>query len=293
MRSFLNLLLEPVERLFFKSAGLRRAAVLLVGAQAFVMLLTPSQAGLPLPDHIVYGTITISNQPVTSANTDVTVEARFSSNGPLVASYAMGSAARLGTYYYELRFQLEDASPSSPQVIVLGQQLLLTVQNSAGVQFELPYQVPDQGGVTRLDFGTNVDANGSGVPDRWELANFGTNNVDLSRDSDGDGVPDWAEYIAGTNPKDATDLFRLEMVPGTNQVQVSFHALAAAGIGYEGVQRFYALESSTNLLTGNWNALPDLSRVSGNDQMVVYCQPTGGTNVPAFFRARVWLEGPH
>ena len=127
MRSFLNLLLEPVKRLFFKSAGLRRAAVLFIGAHAFVMAPIFSRAGLPLPDHIMYGTITISNQPVTSANTDVTVEARSSSNGPLVASYAMGSAARLGTYYYELRFQLEDASPGSPQVIVPGQQLLLSI----------------------------------------------------------------------------------------------------------------------------------------------------------------------
>jgi hypothetical protein len=86
--------------------------------------------------------------------------------------------------------------------------------------------------------------------------------------------------------------FRLEMVPGANEVQVSFRALAALGVGYEAMQRFYALESSTNLLAGRWDSVPNLSRVLGNDQMVVYSEPTGGTNVPSFFRARVWLEGP-
>jgi len=251
-----------------------------------------ARAGLPLPDQIVFGTIAISNKPVTSANTDVVVEARRAQNSPVVASYTMGSTARLGTYYYELRFQLEDSSPSSARVLVPGEQLLLTVRNSAGVQFSVPYQVPDQGTVERLDFGVSVDANGNGVPDSWELTYLGSNNVNLNLDSDGDGVSDLAEYTLGTNPKDAADSFHLEVTTDTDEVQVSFKAMPAGGVGYEGMQRFYSLDSMTDLNSGNWTALPNLSRVPASGQTVVYREASTRTNTLNFFRARVWLEGP-
>jgi hypothetical protein len=271
---------------------LRLATVVSIGCITAALIPISSHAGLPLPDHIVFGTIAISNQPITSANTDVIVEARRASNAPVVSSYTMGSAARLGTYYYELRFQLEDASPSSAQVLLPGDQLLLTVRDANGVQFSMPYQIPNQGTVARLDFGSSVDANGNGVPDGWELAYLGTNNADVNLDSDGDGVPNWAEYVGGTNPTNADDSFYIEVTSAGNQVQVSFHTLAATGVGYEGMQRYYALESSTDLNSNRWQSLPNLSRVPGNGQTVVYSEPTGGTNGMTYFRARVWLERP-
>ncbi len=264
-----------------------------ISALAVWLIPLSSRAGLPLPDQIVFGTIAISNKPVTSASTDVIVEARRASNTPVVASYTMGSTARLGTYYYELRFQLEDSSPSSARVLVPGEQLLLTVRNTAGVQFSTSYQVSDQGTVERLDFGVSVDANENGVPDSWELAHLGSNNANLNLDSDGDGVSDLAEYTLGTNPKDASDSFHLEVTTDTDEVQVSFKAMPAAGVGYEGMQRFYSLDSMTDLNSGNWTPLPNLSRVPASGQTVVYREPSTGTNTPNFFRARVWLESPH
>jgi hypothetical protein len=48
----------------------------------------------------------------------------------------------------------------------------------------------------------NVDANNDGVPDYWEYQWFGTTNVDLNADSDGDCTNNRQEYVNGTDPAD-------------------------------------------------------------------------------------------
>ena len=47
-----------------------------------------------------------------------------------------------------------------------------------------------------------LDADGDGVSDAWELEHFGTLARNLSLDTDGDGVSDHDEWLAGTNPND-------------------------------------------------------------------------------------------
>jgi hypothetical protein len=48
-----------------------------------------------------------------------------------------------------------------------------------------------------------------GLPIAWLLANFGTTNVNASADPDHDGMSNLQEYIAGTNPNDASDCLRI------------------------------------------------------------------------------------
>jgi hypothetical protein len=254
-------------------------------------VLTVAGGGVPLPDHLVYGTIALAGQPVTKANTNVVVEARRPADGTLLASYRMGSAGRLGDFLYELRIRVEGAPSSSPRSAQLGETLNVSVLDSRGVLDQAVHQVNDAGVAFRLDFGVSVDANQNGIPDDWELAHLGSTTNSLDADVDGDGSPSLREYIAGTDPNDSKDVFRLVVTSVTNQLEVGFRARTSAGPGYEGRQRYYALETTADPATGRWQAVDDYSRIPGNDQTISYHPPANSTG-PLFFRARVWLEGP-
>ena len=254
-----------------------------------LFIVTTSPAAVPVPDHLVYGTIAIGGRPVTRADSTVTIEARRTSNGPLLASYRMGSRSALGDFYYALRIPVANPADASQAQAVLGESLVVTVRSATGIAHQVVHRVTEPGVALRLDFGVGVDTNGDGVPEGWELANLGTSGANLNRDSDGDGAADRTEYFTGTRPTDATDVLRLALVQNGANLQVSFRALRAAGIGFEGRTRYYALESTSDPTGEGWRSVENFSRLPGNDQLVTYLEP-GKTNAPGFFRVRVWLE---
>ena len=50
--------------------------------------------------------------------------------------------------------------------------------------------------------GVAGDADGNGLPDRWEMEHFGHTGVDPNADPDGDGLASLQEYQHGTDPTD-------------------------------------------------------------------------------------------
>ncbi len=58
-----------------------------------------------------------------------------------------------------------------------------------------------------------------GLPDLWQVQNFGENNPQgvASGDADGDGQSNFAEFIAGTSPTNAESRFQLELATLPNQ----------------------------------------------------------------------------
>jgi Tol biopolymer transport system component len=87
------------------------------------------------------------------------------------------------------------------------------------------------------NIGSPLDSDGDGIPDWWMLLYFGhaTGQAsDLSRagdDADGDGMSNWQEWIAGTDPKDASS--RLQMLlPVRNASGVSLSWESVAGTTY-------------------------------------------------------------
>ena len=96
----------------------------------------------------------------------------------------------------------------------------------------------------RLDLQRIVDTDLNGLPDWWEFQYFGHyTGTNPNADPDHDGMSNYAEWVAGTNPTNAASALRLTMLSVTNLNQITLAWSSVAG-------KSYWLESSTNLLTG-------------------------------------------
>jgi len=103
------------------------------------------------------------------------------------------------------------------------------------------------------------DADGDGIADAWERAYWGNlTTATAFSDFDGDGFSDFSEFLAGTDPTDATSLLIIEnLVPFAVQGQ-------GALITWRSVpNRFYRLDRSTNLLLEGGGFMPVTSGVPG------------------------------
>lgn len=80
-------------------------------------------------------------------------------------------------------------------------------------------QLGEPAGRTRLDLTLGIDSDRDGLPDEWEetLAsllggNRSIGDIHPGDDSDGDGMTNIQEYLAGTYPWDSTDRLALEII---------------------------------------------------------------------------------
>jgi len=122
----------------------------------------------------------------------------------------------------------------------------------------------------------NSDYDQDGLPNVWELAH-GLDPRDPSdgnRDSDGDGMSDGQEYLAGTNPFDATSVLRLS-IPATNRAVLQFNALAG---------KSYSLERRDHPIYGGWVLVTNIPPAPSNRLLNL---PYISGNVTRFYRIRV------
>jgi hypothetical protein len=97
----------------------------------------------------------------------------------------------------------------------------------------------DEGG------GTNPDSDADGLPDAWELQNFGNLNRDGSDDADNDGLTDREEYIVGSNPNNASSGYpRLNVQKDGAGFRVTFPTVTG---------RRYTVSYRDSLASGAWN----------------------------------------
>ena len=111
---------------------------------------------------------------------------------------------------------------------------------------------------------TGLDRNQDGLDDVWH-AFYGLGDVSASRDSDSDGLTDYQESVAGTDPGSSVSLFDL----GTPQPSPSSQNISWTG--FQGKR--YAVEASSNLVT--WAEVATVAPVSNGMQMVQLPPGTG------------------
>jgi hypothetical protein len=117
-----------------------------------------------------------------------------------------------------------------------------------------------QGGVAPTTFAvitTLADNDADGIPDNWETSHgFDPNdNSDRLLDSDGDGMLNWQEYVAGTNPTNALSFLKLVSLISTNGVTMEFPAMS---------NRTYAVQYNTALGDTNWQSLLQVPAARSN-----------------------------
>ncbi len=114
------------------------------------------------------------------------------------------------------------------------------------------------------------DADNDGIPDQWESANgFNPNSqADAGLDADGDGMTNGAEYVAGTDPRDAASYLKIDQVSASSPTVISFLALS---------NRTYSVEFTDDLNAAAWLKLQDvLARTTNRIESI--SDAAAGTN---------------
>ena len=104
---------------------------------------------------------------------------------------------------------------------------------------------------------SDMDSDNDGLPDDWEQLIFGDLNQTGDGDFDGDGVSNRAEFLAGTDPRNAASRLRITsatVAPGL-AAQLSFPFAAS---------RQYRIESGSQL--GEWSAPAGSFQYSGSGE---------------------------
>jgi len=131
------------------------------------------------------------------------------------------------------------------------------------------------------------DSVGDGIPDWWRAQYFGgsgttTNALSCATtDPDHDGMNNYQEYIAGTNPTNAASAF---------QIQSLTNSPAGFAISLQSAWgRNYTLYSRTNLAVGTWAAVPSQPVILGDGGVDALTDTTTATNTQRFYRIGVQL----
>ena len=146
--------------------------------------------------------------------------------------------------------------------------------------------------LTQYEFEALTGVMGIGVPastpasitsDEWKLHFFGSTTNAMAQDGadpDGDGVPNWLEFLAGTNPTNAASKLTLGYsAPVANGiVPGAFTWLSAPG-------KTYVIESAASLNSPNWTAL--VSNIAGDGTMKIFPAPAVTKGANQFYRVRL------
>lgn len=146
-------------------------------------------------------------------------------------------------------------------------------------QTNLSIASSDRGRMERVDLQVQVpltDLDGNGLPDYWERYYFGLIGVDPNDDPDFDGMNNYAEYRAGTNPLDENSRFEFVNVVSEPQgVRVEWP-------GLDGI--YYVLQRSPTLMTGFTNLA---THILGTPPLNVFHDTNVSSGTSFFYRLQI------
>ncbi len=134
------------------------------------------------------------------------------------------------------------------ELIASGEQVELIVADGV---YTFTLQVTDDAGGIASDTVTvsvsaAIDSDNDGMPDSYEkMYNLDEDADDSELDSDGDGVSNYDEFITGTNPRDPSSRFLVEITGEASGVSIPLKWTSADG-------RSYAVMVSSNMV--DWTA---------------------------------------
>ena len=137
------------------------------------------------------------------------------------------------------------------------------------MRFVVSNEANTSGVVTNYVVTVLADTDHDGIPDQWESDYFGSaTGADRNTDSDGDGMSNWAEYVAGTNPTNASSYLKIEqnVAPGSASVRVG----TVSG-------HSYTVQFTDNLNSVVWGRLGNITARPTNS-VVSFADPNWTTN---------------
>ena len=125
------------------------------------------------------------------------------------------------------------------------------------------------------------DLNGNDLPDDWEAAfNFNLPASAIANaDSDGDGLTNFQEYLAGTHPQNSSD---------SPQLTVNQHADGGEALRFMTVPgKIYRVERNNDFPVGQWIALPGAKNLVGTGALLQISDPAARSLSKRLYRMRV------
>ena len=132
-----------------------------------------------------------------------------------------------------------------------------------------------------LAAGTTLDQNANNLGDAWEKA---FNITDPAGDADGDGASNLAEYLADTDPRDASSFPSQNGDLVLNATKTVTGGTTTLRLTWDTALGSVLLESSDSLLLGTWTTINSGITTSGGQNVYEVSVPPGGGK--RFYRLR-------
>ncbi len=206
---------------------------------AFAALCAASAGAIPQSPVITYGLVRdqYGNPLKGSSALTLSLVKADAPDGQVYAKTVVGDTP-YPAVNYRLSLEIDSEGPKRPYAVLEGAEMRIRFQIGGEEQTAAPaavFTVPANGTAQRKDYSLGADVDGDGLPDAWEewVLEVGgqASGVDAiaafkpEGDADADGMSNWREFLAGTDPFLATDLFAItsfEKLAVSNRTKIVF-----------------------------------------------------------------------